>query len=579
MSEIFISYARSRPEGEAKRIADALRALGHKVWRDDELPAHRVFADVLDERLTAAKAVVVLWSAEAVKSQWVRAEAETGRAAGKLVQLSLDGAVPPLPFNQIHCADLAGWSGDPEARGWRQVLDSLAELTAPAEAAPPPPRRARPVSVCVLPFANMSDDPQQTYFSDGISEDIITDLSKVSALSVVARNTAFTFRGSVDIRRVAREVGATHVLEGSVRKAGGRVRITAQLIDGAAGDHVWAERYDRDLDDIFALQDEISLAIVTALRLKLLPEEKQAIERRGTASAEAYDFYKMARQEYVNGVQADPKWGETIARLARRATKIDPHYAEAWALLALGQVGSRYMQGGDEDGMAAAERALELDPGLALAHAVKARVFSDSGRHAEANAEIAEALRLEPGDGVVNYQAGVVFYAQRRLDDAIRSFEAAQALDETDFNSPAFLMALYAHKGDDVAARRAATTTLAHVETVLAHDRNNSEAIVIGARALAVLRRSQQAKEWMERAMLISPDSYTVRFNVAIILASQFNDPEAAVEVLAPALAKMTPNFLEFVRLTEGLQSIREHPRIRAAMAEAEARLGGRTAG
>src|SRR5262249_13956370 len=185
--------------------------------------------------------------------------------------------------------------------GWRKVADSVAALAsgagaatvAVAEAAEAP--QTRKLSVCVLPFANMSDDPQQEYFSDGISEDIITDLSKVSALFVVARNTAFTFKGrSVEVPTVARQLGVSHVLEGSVRKAGGRVRITAQLIDGASGGHVWAERYDRDLDDIFALQDEISQAIVAALKLKLLPEEKKAIEHRGTASVDAYNLYLMA---------------------------------------------------------------------------------------------------------------------------------------------------------------------------------------------------------------------------------------------------------------------------------------------
>ena len=154
----------------------------------------------------------------------------------------------------------------------------------------------------------MSGDVEQEYFSDGISEDIITDLSKVSALSVVARNTAFTFKGkSVKVPEVARELGVSHVLEGSVRKAGGRVRITAQLIDGAAGDHVWAERYDRDLTDIFALQDEISEAIVKALKLKLLPEEKAAIEQRGTDNVDAYNLYLMARSYYVTGNQGDPR--------------------------------------------------------------------------------------------------------------------------------------------------------------------------------------------------------------------------------------------------------------------------------
>ena len=129
----------------------------------------------------------------------------------------------------------------------------------------------------------MSGDSEQEYFSDGISEDITTDLSKISALGVVARNTAFTFKGrSVDVEEVARKLGVSHVLEGSVRKAGGRVRINAQLIDGATGEHVWAERYDRDLEDIFKIQDEISQAIIEALKVKLLPQEKKAIEKRGT---------------------------------------------------------------------------------------------------------------------------------------------------------------------------------------------------------------------------------------------------------------------------------------------------------
>src|SRR4029079_12209777 len=130
-------------------------------------------------------------------------------------------------------------------------------------------------SICVLPFANMSGEAEQEYFSDGISEDIITDLSKVSALSAVAGTTAFMFKGqTVDVKDVAKSLGVSHVLEGSVRKAGSRVRITAQLIDGAKGDHIWADRFDRDLTDIFAIQDEISKAIVDALRLKLLPKEK-----------------------------------------------------------------------------------------------------------------------------------------------------------------------------------------------------------------------------------------------------------------------------------------------------------------
>jgi adenylate cyclase len=366
----------------------------------------------------------------------------------------------------------------------------------------------------------------------------------------------------------------THVLEGSVRKAGNRLRITAQLIEGASDSHIWAERFDRDLDDIFALQDEISRAIVAALKLRLLPDEHAAIGKRGTTSAEAYDLYLMARKEYVSGDQGDPQWGETLVRLCRRATEIDPNYAEAWSQLALSQVAARYMGGPGGDGLAAAARALSLNPGLADAYAVKARVSSDSGRHAEANAEIAEALRLAPDSALVNYQAGVVFYAQERIDDAIRHFETAQSRDEMDVNAPSFLVACYVRKGDAAAANRAAAIVVSHAETVLAQDRNNSMVMSMGARALAQLGERRQAQEWIERALLISPDNYVVRFNIACALAGSFRDPEAAIDMLVPGLKKMTSNFLDLVRMVAELDSIREHPRFRALMAEAEARLG-----
>src|SRR5258706_1192576 len=361
MSDVFISYARETA-AKAQQIAEALRALGYGVWRDDELPAHRDYSQVIEERLRAAKAVVVVWSAEAVKSQWVMAEADVAREAGTLVQLTLDGSIPPLPFNRIQCADLGGWAGDATAPGWRKVTDSIAALAAGAgptmkDSSDP---QVRKTSISVLPFANMIDDPQQEYFSDGISEDIITDLSKVSALFIVARNTAFTFKGkSVDVPQAARQLGVSHVLEGSVRKAGGRVRITAQLIDGAAGDHVWAERYDRDLTDIFALQDEISQAIVAALKLKLLPEEKKAIQHRGTNGPEAYKHYLMARQYSITGNAGNLRRNEAIVRLCRRAIEIDPNYARPWALMACTQLDMRFLFGvGGDEGAASAERAL-----------------------------------------------------------------------------------------------------------------------------------------------------------------------------------------------------------------------------
>ncbi len=176
------------------------------------------------------------------------------------------------------------------------------------------------MSICVLPFLNMSGDAEQEYFSDGISEDITTDLSKVSALASPRATPPSPSRASRSTSaRSPRKLGVSHVLEGSVRKAGGRVRITAQLIDGATGDHVWAERYDRDLNDIFAIQDEISKAIVEALKIKLLPAEKKAIEQRGTTNAEAYNLYLMARQYWISGDYGDLRREERVIRICEQA--------------------------------------------------------------------------------------------------------------------------------------------------------------------------------------------------------------------------------------------------------------------
>src|SRR4029077_3578390 len=244
----------------------------------------------------------------------------------------------------------------------------------------PPP--ASGLSIVVLPFVNMSGDPEQEYFSDGITEDIITDLSKTSALSVVARNTAFTFKGrAVDVSKIAEQLNVSHVVEGSVRKAGGRVRISAQLIDGRKGDHVWAERYDRDLNDIFALQGDISKPIVAALMIKLMPAEKNAIETRSTKDPEAYELYLLGRHHYS---KFHIKNLEMAVRFCRRALEIDPNYARAWALLAMSQEFLRMRGKSEEAGTLAAERALALDPSLADAHAVRGRILMKHGRYDEA---------------------------------------------------------------------------------------------------------------------------------------------------------------------------------------------------
>ena len=576
ISAVFISYARG-DEAQSQRVAEALRSEGYAVWRDDELPAHRAYTDVIEERLNAAEAVVVLWSAESAKSQWVRAEADTARKLGTLVQANLDGSSPPIPFNQIQFADLLAWDGRSDAPGWVKLRASVLALAGPPPTNEGPANVARERSICVLPFANMSGDAEQEYFSDGISEDITTDLSQVSALSVVARNTAFSFKGSVgDVSEIARKLRVSHILQGSVRKAGTRLRITAQLIDGRTGDHVWAQRFDRDLTDIFAIQDEISHAIVDALRLKLLPDEKRAIEQRGTADADAYKFYLMARQYWVSGNHGDPRREERVIRICQRAIEIDPDYARALALLAIAQSSLRFWFGrpGD-DGVAAAERALLIDPNIAEAHCPQARRFAEEQRFIEAGAEIATALELDPTSWDVNREAGRLCIAQRRIADAKFHFEKAVAAMESDFFGWGLLMSCKFALGDRQGAVELAGLTFAQADKVLVNDPSNSSALVVSAAALIMMGERSRADERIERALLIDPENLNIRYFCGCSYAMA-HDLTPAMEMLSSFFDGASLAMISYAEADPDLDNLRAEPEFISMLNRSKERIAGK---
>src|SRR5258708_6362606 len=251
MANVFVSYARSTAD-RAQAVAEALRGLGYSVWIDDELPAHRTYTRVIEEQITAAKVAVVIWSADAVQSQWVLSEANRAREDRKLVQVATDKTRLPMPFDTIQCADLADWRGDPDGPGWRKVVASIAELTVGSARDMP---GARPVHtavrepvLAVLAFDNLSGDADMSYFSDGVSDEILDTVARSAGLKVIARSSSFQFRGADKAaRHVARELAATHLLDGSVRRSGARVRIAAQLVDCADETTLWSKRFDRDL--------------------------------------------------------------------------------------------------------------------------------------------------------------------------------------------------------------------------------------------------------------------------------------------------------------------------------------------
>jgi len=426
-------------------------------------------------------------------------------------------------------------------------------------------------SICVLPFANMSGDPEQEYFSDGITEDIITDLSKVGALAVVSRNSAFAFKGKhADIGQVARQLKVTHVLEGSVRKVANRVRITAQLIEAATDSHLWAERYDRDLEDIFALQDEISEAIVNALKLKLLPAEKKAIEQRSTTNPEAYKLYLMARQYNAMG---NSRHRDITVRFCRRAVEIDPDYAKAWALLAICQANSRMVNIATGDtGWNAAERAIALQPDLAEAHAARGRILGDAGRYDEALLEHAAALRLDPDGYEVNAAAARCYIPMRRYGEAIACLEKAATAIEGDFWALGMSIQCYEALDDTDGRKSAAQRCLARVEKMVVAEPDHALAIGWGVTSLIALGEVERAKEWTSRAMLLEPDNLNLRYNLACGMVS-LGEATMAIELLEPVLARAQRQNLIWFQTDNSLDPIRDDRRLLAMIARAEARL------
>ena len=348
----------------------------------------------------------------------------------------------------------------------------------------------------------------------------------------------------------------------------------AQLVDADTNSHIWAERYDRDSSDIFALQDEISEAIVKALKLRLLPEEKKAIERRGTDNAEAHNLYLMARQTYVTSHDIDARASEAIVRLAKRATEIDPEYAQAWTLMAIGYRKLREAQGGtSDDGMAAAERALALDPNLAEAHAVKAQLLLGEGDADAAATEVAVALESDPDSYEVNRSAGRLNYQLHRLEEATRYYEKAAALMKTDLNSASILISCYSALGDAAGSRRAAKLALERAESVLGYDQNNSLGAGYSAYALAALGEGERAKARMVRALLIDPDNFNMRYNFGCALCMYLQDREAAIDMLGPIFDTIADTFLPYAKADPDLELLHDDPRYLAMIAAAEARL------
>jgi adenylate cyclase len=321
---------------------------------------------------------------------------------------------------------------DRPIRVWKWHPRATPELAKEAEK--PLPNVAT-ASIAILPFTNMSGDPEQEYFSDGISEDIITDLSKIAGLTVIARNSSFTYKGrSIDIRTVGRELGVQSVLEGSIRRAGNRVRITAQLIDAGNGAHLWADRYDRDLTDIFAVQDDVTQRIVEALKITLSPAEKKRLADSETSNVVAYDCVLRGR-EFMLGKEKNLGTFQQAIKYFKEALEHDPNYSVAYACLGFGYMfdyQNRWTDDPDKSLSIAkgyAEQAIEKDPNEPVARCVAALAASYEKDLDRAKAEIEIALKLNPSLALAHNLRGTFWTFSGQPLDAIPEIEQAMRID------------------------------------------------------------------------------------------------------------------------------------------------------
>ncbi|MGK2962770.1 MAG: protein kinase domain-containing protein [Gemmatimonadaceae bacterium] len=422
-------------------------------------------------------------------------------------------------------------------------------------------------SIAVLPFTNMSADPEGDFFADGIADEIITALSKVKALRVVSRTSSFTFKGKGDdVREIGRKLQVSTILEGSIRKAGKRLRLNAQLVSTTDSSQLWAERYDRELEDVFAIQDEIASSIVAALRLVLTEDEKKAIEQVPTTNIDAYEYYLRGRQFFH---QHRRRSHEFARQLFERAIELDPGYALAHCGVAdCCSFLYQYFDASEENlrkAISASRRALDLAPQLAEAHASRGLAVSLTGQFDEAVREFEEALRLNPKSFEAAYFYARACAAQGKPEEAAKWYERATGVDPEHFAALMLLASTYRELGrmDDKTKtmRRSYDAARKHLEL----NPDNPRALYMGAAALIELGERDKALDWTRRAADMEPDDPSVLYNVACDYAMLgMNDD--GINALTKAIENGFGHW-KWIEHDSTLDPLREEPRFAALLA------------
>jgi TolB-like protein len=649
--EIFLSYSRE-DQPTVRRYAEALEREGFKVWWDTALNPGETFDQVTEQALKEARAVIVLWSKHSVASRWVRSEATQADRFGTLVPVTIEACDRPILFELTHTADLSGWNGDRNDARWQDFVTGLKRLiknggadaaaslaVSPATTAASSTAAARSTdirraalkwatiaaviavglgllwhfqgrgekalttattstalaSVAVLPFKDMSQNKDQEYFADGVTEEILNSLAGLKDLKVTARTSAFAFKGKdVDLRTVGETLGVRHILEGSIRKDGETLRITAQLVDAKSDSHIWSRTYDRPLQDIFSVQEDIARSVAEALQVTL---GVGFGARPGmTRNVEAYDTVlevdPLIRKQTVESQHR-------AIGLLQRAITLDPSYGDAWTFLAGTYVGMAGLVKQDaqlwqQKADSALEKARQLTPGSPIVHyvlaeqsisrknwteaaghfndlaaertrsgspgpAVNGRFLLMVGRARDAVASLEEEKARDPLNPETSFFLGVAYSAVNDFPAATAEFERGHALDDSwqdIFRAAALSNALAMLDRPEIKRRldvQISSSPAAQQE--------------LPTKLIGLLDRPSDAQEYL-RALVRDPTTAAATLRVSAMFLAYFGDPQTALESHRLAFERGGVNPTIFITWYPVMREARKLPEFRQLVRE-----------
>jgi adenylate cyclase len=450
-------------------------------------------------------------------------------------------------------------------RGY-QFVAQLSDTAACAVAAPA--RADENLSIAVLPFADMSPDRDQDYLCEGFAEELINALTRIEGLRVASRTASFQFRSSgAGIHEVGRQLGVTTILEGSVRKADDRLRVTVQLIEVANGYHKWSERFDRKLEDVFAIQDEIARNVAVSLRGTILPAREKASSEKPQNGGVAYEYYLRGRHYLHLMTQADL---QTSADMFMRAIELDGGYGPAWGCLAAVHATLYEWFGASEENLAWAERAslkaLEVTPGLPEAHAARALVLSLSRHYQESAQKFEDAIRLNPSFFEAYYYYARASFANGAIEKSAELFRTAAEVRQEDFQSLMLLGQSLRMLGREQEAEAATREGIQRAERTLALNPVDGRALSLGSGALFEDGQVSRAMEWSQRSLALYPDDVCVLINAAC-LHSKLRHKEEALNLLERVFARGWGK-RDWVEHDPDYDILRDDPRFQSMLAK-----------